>query len=159
MKLSRCPICHHSIHLEAMAQDEAASELIKLTAKLAPHEATSCLSYIGLFRPAKSDLNNGRALRLLNDVLSITPNRAALCQALDTTVLQITQNRLSQSDTKPLSNHNYLLKVLKSVPGWDLNVVSQPPGVKHEIAIRSAQSRAQNVDEALLDINDRSWAE
>lgn len=118
MKLSRCPVCHQHIHLEALAQDEAGKELMGIIAKQTPAMASSCLSYIGLYRPFKSDLNNGRALRLLHEVLAITPNIQALCAAMDQTVMQISTSRQTNNDVKPLTNHNYLIKVLSSMPGW-----------------------------------------
>lgn len=159
MKLSRCPVCHHHIHLEAVAQDEAASELLGLLSKLSASEASSCLSYLGLFRPAKSDLNNGRALRLLKELLGMTPNMSALCTALDSTTNQITQNRIASSDVKPLTNHNYLLKVLKSIPGWDLAVMTTSTGDSNAFALATNGKSKQSVDDAILDIDDTSWAE
>jgi hypothetical protein len=153
MKLNRCPVCHNHLNLEAIAQDEAGKELMAIIAKLSPATATSCLSYLGLFRPFKSDLNNGRALRLLTDVLSLSSNQAALCQALDQTTQQINQSRAHNADVKPLANHNYLKKVLTSFQGWDTNT-----GNSHEIITRPAQTSKQSISTAILDIHNTDWA-
>ena len=153
MKLSRCPVCHSSLHLDALVQDQAGRELIATVSKLNVTTASAVLSYLGLFRPAKSDLSNGRALKLLGEVLGLTPNEIALCQALEQTYSNISANRRDSSDTKPLSNHNYLKKVLHSLPAWDT------PGVTNEISTRPAQQKPRNVGDALLDVNNRDWAE
>jgi len=42
MKLGRCPVCHHHVNLEAVAQDEAAREMMAVVARLTPAIATSC---------------------------------------------------------------------------------------------------------------------
>ena len=157
MKLNRCPVCHNHLNLEAIAQDEAGKELMAIIAKLSPATATSCLSYLGLFRPFKSDLNNGRALRLLTDVLSLSTNQTALCQALDQTVNQIQQSRAQNSDVKPLANHNYLKKVLTSIQGWDAPSHLQTRE-SHEICTRPAQNSKQSIDDTILDIHSTDWA-
>lgn len=151
MKLARCPVCHHHITLETLVQDEAGKELMALIAKLPTQVASSCLSYLALFRPAKSDLNNGRALRLMTDLMEFNANHSALCQALDQTTQQIKQKRL-QADDKPLSNHNYLKKVLTSIQGWD-----QQQGNNHALITRPAQSSKQSVSAALSNTTDTSW--
>jgi hypothetical protein len=155
MKLNRCPVCHNHLNLEAIAQDEAGKELMALIAKLSPATATSCLSYIGLFRPAKSDLNNGRALRLLTDVLSLTSNQSALCQALDQTTTQLQQSRAQNSDAKPLGNNNYLKKVLTSIHGWNTQTTTS---TSHEITTRPAKTSKQSIDDTILDIHSTDWA-
>ncbi len=154
MKLCRCPVCHSTLHLDALVQDQAGRELIATVARLDTRTATVLLGYLGLFRPFKSDLNNGRALKLLTETLSLTPNVKALCQALEQTVSNISQNRREGSDTKPLSNHNYLKKVLCSLPGWDLS-----ENQYHEISQPVSQQPARNVSQSLLNINDTGWSD
>jgi hypothetical protein len=154
MKLNRCPVCHSHIALESIAQDQAGKELMATIAKLSTPTASSCLSYLALFRPIKSDLNNGRALRLLTEVIGLTPNELALCQALDQTVSQISQSRQQSGDGKPLGNHNYLKKVLTSIQGWD----AQTQGNSHAISTRPTQNSKQSVNHALLDIHSTDWA-
>ncbi|WP_299072814.1 hypothetical protein [uncultured Paraglaciecola sp.] len=153
MKLSRCPVCHHHITLESLVQDESGRELMALMSKLPTQVASSCLSYIALFRPAKSDLNNGRALRLMADIMAYNANHSALCQALDQTTVQIKQNRVQSGDSKPLSNHNYFKKVLTSIQGWD-----QTQGTSHALISAPAQSSKQSVSQALSNTTDTSWA-
>lgn len=153
MKLSRCPVCHSSLHLDALVQDQAGRELLAMVAKLNTPFASVSLAYLGLFRPAKSDLSNGRALKLLTDVLGMSKNEHALTQALDQTVTNITANRRESGDSKPLGNHNYLKKVLTSIPGWDMNASQY-----HEISKPNSKPGKERVSDALLDINDTEWA-
>ena len=112
MKLGRCPTCHTAIHVDAMIQDEAGRELMANLAKLNSKIGSSVLQYVGLFRPAKSDLNNGRALKLLTETLELTPNLQLLSAGCDATVRNIHTKRQNGETVKPLSNHNYLKQVL-----------------------------------------------
>ncbi len=112
MKLGRCPTCHATVHIDAMVQDESGRELMATLAKLNSTIASSVLQYIGLFRPAKSDLNNGRALKLLSETLALTPNLSLLAAGCDATVRNIHTKRQGGETVKPLSNHNYLKQVL-----------------------------------------------
>jgi hypothetical protein len=116
MKLARCPICHSHIQLEALIQDDAGSELLGLLAGLGRPLARPLVQYLGLFRPAKSDLSNARALKLAQETLAIA-DRDSLIVALQDTVRSLHEKRQQgqQGQTKPLKNHNYLKQVLASV--------------------------------------------
>lgn len=111
MQLSRCPICHSRISLEALVQDEAGRELMALVAKLDTQTGAALVSYLGLFRSASRDLANERALKLARETLGITPDTARLAIALSETVEALRGKQPHQ----PLKNHNYLQKVLESV--------------------------------------------
>ena len=125
MQLSRCPICHSRISLEALVQHEAGRELMALVARLDTQTGAALVSYLGLFRAAGRDLANERALRLAKETLDIgvfpssggVPAKAGrfrdtarLAIALSETVEALWGKRLRQ----PLKNHNYLKKVLES---------------------------------------------
>lgn len=113
MKLSRCPVCHSHIDLLALVEDEAGRDLLKQVAGFEAWLSPPLLSYIALFKPAKSDLNNARSLKLLQDVLALHPNRKLLALACDVTVQQIRLSRQTGS-AKPLRDHNYLKSVIDS---------------------------------------------
>lgn len=115
MNITRCPTCKSHINLEQAVQDESAKTLLMLLAKQNKRVGAALVSYLGLFRPAKQDLTNSRALKLANQVLELTPKQQALAAALEQTHAQIMQKRLAySSDYKPLANHNYLKQVLSS---------------------------------------------
>jgi len=48
----------------SLIEDEAGRSLLIEVAKMEAWFAQSLLSYVSLFKPLKSDLNNGRALKL-----------------------------------------------------------------------------------------------
>ena len=120
MQLSRCPICHSRISLEALVQDEAGRELMALVAKLNTQTGAALVSYLGLFRSASRDLANERALKLASEALGLisASDTARLAIALSETVEALRGKQPRQ----PLKNHNYLKKVLESVQAQPLIV-------------------------------------
>ena len=72
MQLSRCPICHSRISLEALVQDEAGRELMALVAKLDTQTGAALVSYLGLFRSVSRDLANERALKLAREAKQLS---------------------------------------------------------------------------------------
>jgi len=130
MQLNRCPVCHSRISLEALAQDEAGRELLGILAKLDTDTGTALVGYLGLFRSASRDLANDRALRLTKETLALSESLPALAEAMRITVEQI---RAKGGD--PLSNHNYLRKVLGDCHGFKSDVGrDKPNGVPGENA-------------------------
>lgn len=114
MKLSRCPVCHAHLHLDALVNDDAAREMLALLAPLDGGLGRALVAYIGLFRPEKSDLSFSRALKLTNETLALTPNHDWLRVALGQTITSI-RNARSEGQARSLTNHNYLKKVLSSI--------------------------------------------
>lgn len=115
MKLTRCPCCHSNIHLDALIQDDAGRELLATIATVPDFVARPLLNYLGLFRPAKSDLSNTRAVRLLNEVVDVYIADHVLASALVECVNKLREKRLQFNDSKPLANHNYLKSVYQTV--------------------------------------------
>ena len=113
MKLGRCPICHSHIQLEALIQDDAGSELLGVLAGLGRPLARPLVQYLALFRPAKSDLSNARALKLAQETLDLA-DRDSLIAALQDTIRSLHEKR-QRGENKPLKNHNYLKQVMASV--------------------------------------------
>ncbi|MDY0212576.1 MAG: hypothetical protein RBR06_06185 [Desulfuromonadaceae bacterium] len=112
MKL-RCPVCHSTNSLEAYAADAAGRELLAtLAASGALFKPLS--HYLGLFRSKSRDLSHARALKLATEVLALPADPQALSAALAETVEAMHAKR-HQGDDRPLSNHNYLLRVLETV--------------------------------------------
>ena len=125
MKLCRCPVCHTSIHLDAMVNDEAARELLGILAPLDGATGRILMNYIALFRPAKSDLSFNRALTLVNETLALTSNRDWLRAALEETVIKLRAARID-GNPRPITNHNYLKKVLESISLHAIAPVAAP---------------------------------
>ena len=117
MRLTRCPICRNHISLEAIVQDEAGRELLKLLVKLDTQTGAALVSYLGLFRPPTRDLANERALRLAKETLDL-PTRAdeqAAMTCLAIALSETVEALRSKEPQQPLKNHNYLKKVLESI--------------------------------------------
>lgn len=132
MKLTRCPICHSHLHLDALVQDAVGRKLLATVANLSYRVAPVLLNYIALFRPEKQDLSNDRALTLIEETLAFTSNQAILTEALQDTVTSIQASRKT-GQFKKLTNHNYLKKVLEA------KVALQPVASVHSsIEIKNA---------------------
>jgi hypothetical protein len=114
MKLTRCPCCHANIYLDALIADDAGRDLLAEVAKLPDFVARPMMSYLTLFRPAKSDLSNSRAVRLLREVTDEYRCDHLLASALIECVAKLREKRLQFNDSKPLANHNYLKQVYKT---------------------------------------------
>lgn len=110
----RCPVCHADAALEAWVMDEAARDFVALLAGLEADLGRPLVAYIGLFRPRKTALTWDRALRLAREVLALTPDAHRLASALSSTVDTLRAKRAA-GDARPLSNHNYLKRVLEGV--------------------------------------------
>lgn len=124
MKLTRCPICHSQIQLEALVQDEAGRQLMAALVPLTPEHGTALVSYIGLFRAHNRDLANDRALRLIREVLEL--GGAEIAPAL-AEVVEVMRSKAQQAQAawKPLSNHNYLKRVIEGM-GVSVAPISAP---------------------------------
>jgi len=114
MKLARCPSCHGHLNLDTLVQDSSAKSLLSAVAKLPPKLATNLIGYIALWRPEKSDLNNARAVKLINEVLELSDNKPALNMALEQTTSSIQAKRLNGT-YHPFKNHSYLNQVIKTM--------------------------------------------
>jgi hypothetical protein len=148
MQLNRCPICHTRISLDALAQDEAGSALLGLLAKLDTDAGAALVGYLGLFRSNTRDLANDRALKLAREVLSLGAT-GNVSQAMRQTIEQI-----QAKGGKPLSNHNYLKRVLEDVGivGADLSAQTTAPEVKR--ANQFAPTKTSKTAQALQALED-----
>lgn len=82
MNLCRCPVCHARIDLISLIQDSAGRDMLTLIMSFDKSFGTALAIYISLFRPAKSDLRNDRALRLMYEVLAISEDKNRLEAAM-----------------------------------------------------------------------------
>lgn len=109
-----CTCCFARFSLDAAVQDDAARELSAMMAKLDKECSQPLIAYIGLFRSRTRALAWERALRLAQEVMALGTDKAALGAALSETVNSM-RDKQAQANWKPLSNHNYLKRVLDSV--------------------------------------------
>lgn len=149
MQLTRCPVCHSRIHLEALVQDHAGRDLLALLARLEKNTGTALVTYLGLFRSPRRDLANDRALRLAQEVLELSSGQPLLT-ALTQTVESM-RSKQQQGEFKPLANHNYLKRVLQG-QGETVEPIPQLPG-----APTTRQQTRAVVSNAIMDIKDTDW--
>jgi hypothetical protein len=141
--LLSCPACHARFSIEAALQDDAGRELLALLAPMEPALSRPLFAYLGLFRSASRALSWDRALRLAREVQGLCANQAALAQSLVETVASLDDKR-AQPGWKPLSNHNYLKRVLESVEARALPAVLPQGGetAAHKFKSKDGQALA-----------------
>lgn len=103
-----CPACNVTGSIEAFTKDEAAGELVALAGSLPPSLWRALQAYIGLFRTSRK-LSFDKALQIAKAALELSPNHAALEQAMLTSV-----EAIRSKGGKALKNQNYLKSVLES---------------------------------------------
>lgn len=141
MKLCRCPICHSDLTLEALVEDDAGLELLRLILSMSHDCGRHAVDYLGLFKPAKSSLSNNRALKILKSLLELYPCSNLLAHALAETVESVRKNRREGGRVEPLVNHNYLKKVYESAkPQF---AVVRGEGRKDELNSEEKQARQE----------------
>lgn len=153
MNLGRCPVCHSRISLDALIQDDAGRELLSLLSKLDRCAAGALVSYLSLFRSKRRDLANDRALRIATEALEMAPINA-LAPAMAHTVEQM-RNKQQAGGFKPLSNHNYLKRVLENRTSVDHlgDIQALPEGV----ALASKGDKRAAVSAAVMDLRNLDW--
>ncbi|HII3685809.1 TPA: hypothetical protein ACY36Y_001960 [Pasteurella multocida] len=153
MKLGRCPVCHSDINLDQLLEDDAGRELLTILTQLKYGIARPLVSYIALFRPAKSALNNARAVKLINDVLSLFPQSHLLAHALSETVNAVQNKRREYKNTAPLVNHNYLKQVYETNKPHFSGVGERSIGEKQENKTICKQIDQAKKEDAILYID------
>jgi len=109
-----CPCCHARFPLEAALQDDAAREVNGLLVTLQPQLMRPLISYIGLFRAAGRQLAWERALRLMHETVNLAPGHVPELEAALVETVAAMDDKRAQAGWKPLTNHNYLKRVLES---------------------------------------------
>ena len=126
--ICRCPNCGAANSLDSLVSDAEAAEVLKMLLELDVDIGKAAIRYIGLFRPAKSQLSWARTAKLLNELLPMIKAQEAardgVCfpapaeawiHGFNETVNARDQGRLKT----PLKSHGYLYEILA---GW----VGQP---------------------------------
>lgn len=126
--ICRCPNCGAANSLDSLVSDAEAAEVLKMLLELDADIGKAAIRYIGLFRPAKSQLSWARTAKLLNELLPMIKAQEAardgVCFPAPTEAwiygFNETVNARDQGRLKtPLKSHGYLYEILA---GW----VGQP---------------------------------
>lgn len=127
--ICRCPNCGAANSLDSLVSDAEAAEVLKMLLELDADIGKAAIRYIGLFRPAKSQLSWARTAKLLNELLSMIKAQEAardgVCfpapaeawiHGFNETVNARDQGRLKL----PLKSHGYLLEIVSQWQGSGL---------------------------------------
>ena len=126
--ICRCPDCGAANSLDSLVSDAEAAEVLKMLLELDADIGKAAIRYIGLFRPAKSQLSWARTAKLLNELMPMIKAQEAardgVCFPAPTEAwihgFNETVNARDQGRLKtPLKSHGYLYEILA---GW----VGQP---------------------------------
>ncbi|MCL6059642.1 hypothetical protein M5040_07095 [Neisseria meningitidis] len=115
--------------MDSLVSDAEAAEVLKMLLELDADIGKAAIRYIGLFRPAKSQLSWARTAKLLNELLSMIKAQEAardgVCFPAPTEAwihgFNETVNARDQGRLKlPLKSHGYLLEIVSQWQGSGL---------------------------------------
>ena len=125
----KCPNCGAVHSLDSLINDADASAVLKAVLEMDAELGKAAIRYIGLFRPAKSQLSWARTAKLLNELLPMIKAQEAardgVCFPAPTEAwihgLNETVNARDQGRLKlPLKSHGYLLEIVSQWQGSGL---------------------------------------
>lgn len=125
----KCPNCGAVHSLDTLINDAEASAVLKAVLEMDAELGKAAIRYIGLFRPAKSQLSWARTAKLLNELLPMIKAQEAVRDGIcfhapaeawihgfNETVNARDQGRLKL----PLKSHGYLLEIVSQWHGLGL---------------------------------------
>ena len=127
--ICRCPNCGAANSLDSLVSDAEAAEVLKMLLELDADIGKAAIRYIGLFRPAKSQLSWSRTAKLLNELMPMIKAQEAVrdgvCFPAPTEAwiygFNETINARDQGRLKlPLKSHGYLLEIVSQWQGSGL---------------------------------------
>ena len=134
----KCPNCGAVHSLDSLINDAEASAVLRTVLEMDAELGKAAIRYIGLFRPAKSQLSWARTAKLLNELMPMIKaqeaTRDGICfpvpaeawiHGFNETVNARDQGRLKL----PLKSHGYLLEIVSQWQGSGLpSPQSSPTG-------------------------------
>ena len=125
----KCPNCGAVHSLDSLINDADASSVLRAVLEMDAEMGKAAIRYIGLFRPAKSQLSWARTAKLLNELLPMIKAQEAardgVCFPAPTEAwihgFNETVNARDQGRLKlPLKSHGYLLEIVSQWQGSGL---------------------------------------
>ena len=125
----KCPNCGAVHSLDSLINDADASAVLRAVLEMDAEMGKAAIRYIGLFRPAKSQLSWARTAKLLNELLPMIKAQEAardgVCFPAPTEAwihgFNETVNARDQGRLKlPLKSHGYLLEIVSQWQGSGL---------------------------------------
>ena len=134
----KCPNCGAMHSLDSLINDADASSVLRAVLEMDAELGKAAIRYVGLFRPAKSQLSWSRTAKLLNELLPMMKAQTAVRDGVSSPApaeawlhgFNETVNARDQGRLKlPLKSHGYLLEIVSQWQGSRLpSPQSSPTG-------------------------------
>ena len=125
----KCPNCGAVHSLDSLINDADASSVLRAVLEMDAEMGKAAIRYIGLFRPAKSQLSWARTAKLLNELMPMIKAQEAVRDGVSSPApaeawlhgFNETVNARDQGRLKlPLKSHGYLLEIVSQWQGSGL---------------------------------------
>jgi len=125
----KCPNCGAVHSLDSLINDADASAVLRAVLEMDVEMGKAAIRYVGLFRPAKSQLSWSRTAKLLNELLPMIKAQEAVRDGVSSPApaeawlhgFNETVNARDQGRLKlPLKSHGYLLEIVSQWQGSGL---------------------------------------
>ena len=125
----KCPNCGAVHSLDSLINDAEASAVLRAVLEMDAEMGKAAIRYVGLFRPAKSQLSWARTAKLLNELMSMIKAQEAVRDGVSYPApaeawiygFNETVNARDQGRLKlPLKSHGYLLEIVSQWQGSGL---------------------------------------
>ena len=125
----KCPNCGAVHSLDSLINDADASAVLKAVLEMDAELGKAAIRYIGLFRPAKSQLSWARTAKLLSELLPMIKAQEVIRDGVSSSApaeawihgFNETVNARDQGRLKlPLKSHGYLLEIVSQWQGSGL---------------------------------------
>ncbi len=128
----KCPSCGALNSLDSLISNEAASRAIYAALSINGELGSALISYLGLFRPAKSSLSFDRVATLLNELVpmiqagKIQRDGQEFSAPIEAWIYGINQMLVNRQALKlPMKSHGYLLEIIAGYKPLSTAVILQ----------------------------------
>lgn len=125
----KCPNCGAVHSLDSLINDAEASSVLRTVLEMDAEMGKAAIRYVGLFRPAKSQLSWARTAKLLNELMPMIKAQSVVRDGVSSPApaeawihgFNETVNARDQGRLKlPLKSHGYLLEIVSQWQGSGL---------------------------------------
>lgn len=143
----KCPNCGAVHSLDSLINDADASSVLRAVLEMDVEMGKAAIRYVGLFRPAKSQLSWARTAKLLNELMPMIKAQSVVRDGVSSPApaeawlhgFNETVNARDQGRLKlPLKSHGYLLEIVSQWQGSGLpSPQPSPTGIGSEGGVPS----------------------
>lgn len=143
----KCPNCGAVHSLDSLINDADASSVLRAVLEMDVEMGKAAIRYVGLFRPAKSQLSWARTAKLLNELMPMIKAQSVVSDGVSSPApaeawlhgFNETVNARDQGRLKlPLKSHGYLLEIVSQWQGSGLpSPQPSPTGIGSEGGVPS----------------------